>query len=97
MEEGLRDICFGSTEAVVNYVKERSDDLEKVVVPQSPELDISDSTGRTTRRPVGMILHFIGDRQQHLHPVDAERLLNDGIFNRMKIRIVLSNQLCQTS
>ncbi|HEX4142974.1 MAG TPA: hypothetical protein VHY91_05450 [Pirellulales bacterium] len=77
---------FGSVEAVVAYLKERADDIEKAVIPQSEVISIPE-TGEEI--PAGMVLHMVNDRTKIIMPPAAEAILNDGILNRLRIKIEL--------
>jgi len=80
---------FGSTEALINYIKEKADDIEFVEIPQSPYL-----TRNERNVVIGMILHCVND-EKVISPRAAETLLNDGLLNRMSIKIKLVNQMSQ--
>lgn len=86
-QEGFRDL--GGSDGVLRYFKEKSDDIEKVVIPQMPEIDVT-RDGQFLRRydNVGMMVYSLGGRF-FLTVEDAEMLLNDGILSRMRIRIEL--------
>ena len=87
----VTDLEFGGSEGVLRYIQEKSDDIEAVVIPQfhvghipatgnSPGVDIED---------VGLVLHMVNGNQQLVQKQDAEVVLNDGILNRMRIKIYL--------
>ncbi|MDB5344243.1 MAG: hypothetical protein JWP89_2620 [Schlesneria sp.] len=88
-EDGPLFQDFGGSEQLLAFIKERSDDIEKVVIPQMANLAITRSgipVAETDK--VGMIIHMISHRFL-IVPSDAELLLNDGILNRMNIKIEL--------
>jgi hypothetical protein len=80
---------FGSTEALVSYIKERSDDLEIVVVPTRTPVLTYRGEAVADLSKIGMLLYFIGGGREMIVKSDAEVLPNDGILNRMKIKIEL--------
>lgn len=80
---------FGSSEKLLAYLKERSDDLEKVVIcPPGAALSYAG-------RPVyifpefSMMFYFVNEGRLLIKQTDTEIVLNDGILNRMKIKIEL--------
>lgn len=84
---------FGDSDAVLSYIRERSEDLQRVVIPQSPYLTLTKGGVPQRNVVVGMVLHFISGDRQFITPTDAQVILNDGILNRMKVRIELMNQM----
>jgi len=77
----------GGTAETLQYIKEKSDDIEKVVIPQS-QFIIFPKTGE--RIEASLVLHLIGGALKIVpNKRDAEAVLNDGILNRMKIKIEL--------
>ena len=79
---------FGSSEAVLRFIQERSEDIEKAVIPQFPTIVLSDG-GEPEEREAGLVLHMLDGYMTILHPKDAELVLNDGILTRMRIKIEL--------
>jgi hypothetical protein len=87
MAEWLEDL--GSTENVVKHIEEHRDDIESVVIPQSPSLLVT-INGQQHNVAVGMIVHLLkGDKL--LMPAAAEAVLNNGVLTRMRIPIKLEN------
>ena len=77
----------GGTPELLRYIQERSDDIEKVVIPQHPYIVMRPSGEQVE---AGLVIHLIGDDMKIIpNKQDAEAVLNDGILNRMKIRIEL--------
>jgi len=77
----------GGTEGLLKYIQERTDDIEKAVIPQ--HLTIVFQPGNEQVQ-AAMVLHLIsGETLIVRDKEDAEAVLNDGILNRMKIRIEL--------
>lgn len=81
---------FETDKELMRFIQEKSDDIEKAVIPQMHEVAFThpDRPGGVLIK-AGMILHMISGTTQIVHPEDAEMVLNDGILNRMKIRIEL--------
>ena len=88
-DEQARLYDFGDSDGVLAYIKERSDDIEKAVIPQMRSIDLVGKDGVVANIEAGLILHLCDGHKQFVTPVDAEIVLNDGILNRMRIRIEL--------
>ena len=80
---------FGSSEEALRYIQEKSEDIEKAVIPQMPSVVLSGPDARSTEVEAGLILHMINGHKKIVHPFDAELVLNDDILNRMRIKIEL--------
>ncbi len=78
---------FGTVENVLRFIQERSDDIERVVIPQAASL-IDKQTGDLIP-DVGLIIWWVDGTKSFIFHEAAELTLNDGILNRMKIRIEL--------
>ena len=77
----------GGTEGLLQYIRERTDDIEKAVIPQ--HLSVVFHPGEEEVE-AALVLHLIsGETLIVQEKADAEAVLNDGILNRMKIRIEL--------
>ena len=81
---------FGSTENVVRYIQERSDDIERAEIPQVPTIWWVMPDGERLEIEAGLVLRLSSGRMQVLHPQDAMAVLNDGILTRMRIPIELT-------
>ena len=81
---------FGGAEALVRYVQERSGELERVVIPTSPSVLHHRGEPVANMSTAGMLLCYAGGGRELLSKADAEALLNDGVLNRMRIRIELA-------
>jgi hypothetical protein len=77
---------FGSSEAVLKHIQERSDDIERAVIPQG-DVSITNPNTSTRRMNPGMVIYMIGGKKALLAREDAELVLNDGILHRMRIKI----------
>jgi hypothetical protein len=81
---------FGSSENLLRYVQEKSDDWERAVIYCTDWVQMTfpngAATGRLPTKNLGMVL-YTSDRPVLLTKTDAAVVLNDGILNRMKIRI----------
>lgn len=82
---------FGSIEEVLRYIQERSDDIEKVQIPQMPTVSITHPKNphHEIRLAAGMIVRMVSGSFEVLSKDQAELVLNDGILTRMKIKIEL--------
>lgn len=77
----------GGTCELLRYIQERSDDIEKIVIPQYPCITFPASGEQVE---AGLVIHLIGgDLKIIPNKQDAEAVLNDGILHRMRIRIEL--------
>lgn len=82
---------FGGSEALLRFIQERSEDIEKVVIcPPGYSLSYM---GKQMSQPFPhftMMLFFLSGERKIMHGDDAELLLNNGILSRMKIKIELA-------
>jgi hypothetical protein len=78
---------FGAIENVLRFIQERSDDIERVVIPQTAS--IRDKKTGEVIPDVGLIVWWTDGTKSLVFREAAELVLNDGILNRMKIRIEL--------
>jgi hypothetical protein len=80
---------FGDSQGVLRYIQEKSDDIEKVVIPLYPFGQLFDNGVPTGEflRDIGLVVHCVQGNQILIDRADAEVILNDGILNRMKIKI----------
>ena len=77
----------GGTAGLLQYIRERSDDIEKAVIPQHLSIVFHPSEERVE---AGLVLHLVSGEVLIVNDKkDAEAVLNDGILHRMKIRIEL--------
>ena len=75
----------GTTPELVKIIQEQSDDIAKVVVPQHPYILLEGE-----QVEAGLVIHLISGRLRIIpNKTDAEAVLNDGILNRMRIKIEL--------
>jgi hypothetical protein len=82
----------GGTAELLRYLQEKSDDIEKVVIPQHPFITVYDRNNRqqAERVEAGLVVHWLNGKWTIVpNQQDAEAVLNDGILNRMKIKIEL--------
>ena len=84
---------FGSSEAVLQFIREKSEDIEKAVIPVGARVFIRGRGVEPTMMVTGMILYMLNGHLKVLNPADAELVLNDGILNRMHVRIELFRDL----
>jgi hypothetical protein len=78
---------FGSSEALLRFVQERSEDIDRVEI-YGPGAVLTTGGERPYRiANFIMLLHFMSGEKKMISRDDAEILLNDGILNRMRIKI----------
>lgn len=80
---------FGGSDKLLAYLKEKSEQIEKAVIPQFPFITIVYDGEDIADHETGMVIQMIDGSRTILRPRDAEMILNDGILNRMRIRIQL--------
>jgi hypothetical protein len=77
----------GGTAGLLNYIREKADDIEKAVIPRHLSIVFHPSEERVE---AGLVLHLVSGELLIVNKKqDAEAVLNDGILNRMKIKIEL--------
>lgn len=84
---------FGSTEALLKELKERSDDFEKAVLFH-PGGYITDRNGVQVMGPFphyALVFTLASGQSKAIFGADVEAVLNDGILNRMRIPIELAS------
>jgi hypothetical protein len=89
-DSGLVD--FGGTEGVLRYIQERSDDIEKVIIPRSGFVTLRDrETGQETHYEAGMVFHLVSGRYEMATSRDSLAILQDGILKRMNIPVEIAD------
>lgn len=79
---------FNTPEEVLQYFRSISEDIESVQIPVTKQVQIIDSSGNSTFMPnVGLVFRTIGGQTGYIHVRDAEIVLKDGLFERMKIEV----------
>jgi hypothetical protein len=92
-DDDLHSLDFETPEQMLRYFQEISDDLERAVIPQMPTVRLTrlgpnGEVLASVPKAVGMILHRASETI-FLTREYAEKVLNDGILNRMRIPISL--------
>jgi hypothetical protein len=81
---------FESDEELLAFLRERTDDIEAVIIPVQEGVEFVGPQGQRVRMPnVGAILQMCSGEQASLHREDAEMLINDGVLQRLRIKCVL--------
>jgi hypothetical protein len=85
---------FASHEEVLDYIRARCDEIERVVVPQHPVITLYDPQNQRDKQDIeaGMIIHLTSGNYQVLTPAEAEAVLNSGILYRRRIPIELGRE-----
>jgi predicted nucleic acid-binding protein len=82
---------FPTSEELLTYLREYTDDIEDVVIPIGS--GIIRATGpdghRIVRHNVGAVIRLCSGRTVLIGREDAAMLINDGVLQRMKIKCVL--------
>ena len=77
----------GGTAGLMQYIREKADDIEKAVIPQHLSIVFHNSKEQVQ---AGLVFHLVsGEILIVREKQDAEAVLNDGILNRLNIRIEL--------
>lgn len=81
---------FKSTEDLIAYIKQRSDDIKEVTLSVANGLLMIGPQGdqKYFRGAVGNVMHIGGDSFV-ISTEDAEALINDGILSRLRVPIRL--------
>jgi hypothetical protein len=71
---------------LLHYIRQRSNDIEKVVIPKPPYLLL----GQGEEVEASLVIHLVsGERKIISSQQDAEAVLNDGILHELNIKIEL--------
>ena len=90
MEEQPFNTEFPSSEELLAYLREHSDDIENVTIPVRPYVAFHIPEGRRFKADnVGAVIKLCSGRALVIHRDDAAMLINDGVLQRMKIKCVL--------
>ena len=90
MDEEPENYEFATREEILAYLREHCDDIDSVVIPVQPGIDIAGPDGQRRRvMNVGAILKTCGGGRKAIHREDAAMLINDGVLQRLKIKCVL--------
>ena len=89
---------FNSPDELLKYLKEKSDDIDRLTVPVKADILFTGPEGQQiVDRNVGAILNLCDGRSIVIAPETANALLNDGILNRLGIEIKLDNRVDPSS
>jgi len=79
---------FESDEEALQFLRERSDDVEGVLIPIAEVVSGKSPDGRRSDlRSAGAILTLCSGKKIAIHPEQAVAVLNDGILTRLRIPI----------
>jgi hypothetical protein len=87
MPDESRVTNFGSSEKLLAFIKERSDDIEKVVILPPGTWVMEGARHVETLQEFQMMLCLVNNQRKVIGQTDAELLLNDGLLTRMNIHI----------
>ena len=85
----MKEKKFASFEEVIRVLQELSDDFESVEIPVPVSVQMQIASCDVTAKSVGALIRRVGGGQMVLNVETTERLLNDGILNRMGIPVKL--------
>ncbi len=80
---------LGNLEQALRTIQEKSDDIERAEILLSPKVLTYGGYPAAPLSSGKMILHLLNERYI-LPPATTEAVLNEGILNRMGIKIVLT-------
>ncbi len=90
MDEQPHHSEFQSSEDLLEFLREHSDDIDSVVIPVQHSVEFHGPAGqRLNTTKVGAVLKLCSGRLQLISREDAAMLINDGVLQRMKIKCVL--------
>lgn len=78
---------FGSSEELLRYIQEKSDDIERVVIIPPGAVVTYMGVPQAPIEEFKAMLYLCNGERKVIGTTDAEILLNDGILNRMKLKI----------
>jgi hypothetical protein len=79
-------IRLGGSDEVLRFIQERSDDIDKAVILRGQIVTFRDKEGVETRYEAGLVLFLCDESTYLVHPQDTVKVLEDGIFERMRIK-----------
>lgn len=91
MSDKPKEEHFDDPAAFIKEIQERSDDIEKVVI-YPPGFSLVNAKGQRASHAIPqmiMLLHKVNGETLIVGAESAEHILNDGILNRMRIKIQL--------
>lgn len=77
---------YGSVEGAMAAIKSQADDIDRFAIPGWHEIQVS---GKKLA-DVGAIIYFCSGDKIAIHRETAELILNDGILNRLNVKIELA-------
>lgn len=90
MDDMFKYEDFGTVEGVLNFIKEKSDDIDRVYVyPRGMNLYIKDDTGKMISLDegnVGMVLQLVKGCIMLKH-TQAQAVMEDGIIGRLNLPV----------
>lgn len=88
MSEGLESgESFDSDADLIRFLQERSDDIDGLTVLVPSRVQATGPNGQVEYWPHVALIAWADGNEKPLPPEDLELLLNDGILQRMKIKI----------
>lgn len=73
----------------MEFIRDRADDIQAAIIPQSPAITLTRQGQPYAQLSAGMVLHLLDGNFRLLSPEAAEVVLNDGILNRMRVKITI--------
>ncbi len=90
MDEQTYNSEFQSSEDLLEFLREHSDDIDIVIIPVQTIVEFRSPTGKRLKaNKVGAVLKMCSGRSQVINRDDDAMLINDGVLQRMKIKCVL--------
>ena len=91
MSEEREDKQFKTSEQLLQFLKEKLDDIDSVVIPVQESVQVRDAQGRPKHvaNGVGALIRLCDGHSMMISRDDAAMLINDGVLQRLKIKCVL--------
>jgi hypothetical protein len=90
MSESRKWLEFSSEKELMAYLKEHADDIESLVVPIQPEVQMTGQGLPPVRfKTPCVVLNLCNGAPTLIHYKIAEKLINDGVLQRLNIPCVL--------
>src|SRR5437763_14881877 len=86
MSEKREDKRFATSEELLQYLKDRVDDIDSVVIPVQEQVQVMDAQGRPKHiaKGMGAWIKLCDGRSVMISRDDAAMLINDGVLQRLR-------------
>jgi hypothetical protein len=89
-DSNIEHLQFSSDEEALQFLKDQADDIASIGIPVGgPVAVMHKGQMLGPFHGIGMIVFMVNGNIHLFRPPRAERILNDGLLNRLRIRIQL--------